>query len=80
MFSKVKRAWTTRLDETAKEREICLAKCREVWKNKTAEARGKQKEYQRVCRQQTKAAKRESTEETWFPQCHNMQFVTSNFK
>ena len=50
-----------RLDETAAEREIRLAKRREAWKNKTAEAKGKEKEYQRVCRQQRKAA--ESSEE-----------------
>ena len=45
-----------RLDETAAEREIRLAKRREAWKNKIAEAKGKQKEYQRACRQQRKAA------------------------
>ena len=50
-----------RLDETAEEREINLAKRREAWKNKTAEVKGKQKEYQRVYRQQKKAA--ESSEE-----------------
>ena len=36
-----------RLEETAVERENCLAKRREVWRKKTTEAKGKQKEYQR---------------------------------
>ena len=53
-----------RLDETAAEREIRLAKRREAWKNKTAEAKGKQKEYQRVCRQQRKAAESSEEKET----------------
>ena len=34
-----------RHEETAEERETRLAKCREAWKKKTAEAKGKQKEY-----------------------------------
>ena len=32
--------------KTPRERENCLAKCREAWKKKTAEVKGKQKEYQ----------------------------------
>ena len=52
------------VDETAAEREIRLAKRREAWKNKTAEAKGKQKEYQRVCRQQRKAAESSEKKET----------------
>ena len=51
-----------RLEETAEERENRLAKCREAWRKKTAEAKGKQKEYQRVDRQQKKAAEPEGTE------------------
>ena len=53
-----------RLDETAAEGEIRLAKRREAWKNKTAEAKGKQREYQRVCRQQRKAAESSEEKET----------------
>ena len=49
------------LDETAEERETRLGKRREAWKKKTAEAKGKQREYKRVYRQQKEAA--ESAEE-----------------
>ena len=41
-----------------------MAKRGEAWKNKTAEAKGKQKEYQRVCRQQRKAAESSEEKET----------------
>ena len=49
------------LEETAEERETRLGKRREAWKKKTAEAKGKQREYKRVYRQQKEAA--ESAEE-----------------
>ena len=49
------------LEETAEERENRLAKRREAWKKRTAEVKGKQKEFQRAYRQQKEAA--ESTEE-----------------
>ena len=52
------------LEETVEEEESRLAKRRETWKEKTAEANGKQKEYQRVYGQQKIAAELESTEET----------------
>ena len=52
------------LEETVEERETRLAKRREEWKKKTAEVKGKQKEYQRVYRQQQKAAEPESTMKT----------------
>ena len=64
LASRNERGRQRRLDETAAEREICLAKPREAWKNKTAEAKGKQKEYQRVCRQQRKAAESSEEKET----------------
>ena len=55
------------LEETAEERENRLAKRTdaekaEAWKKRTAEVKGKQKEFQRAYRQQKEAA--ESTEET----------------
>jgi hypothetical protein len=43
------------LEETAEERETRLGKCREAWKKKTAGAKGKQREYNRVYRQQQEA-------------------------
>ena len=49
------------LEKTAEERENRLAKRREAWKKRTAEVKGKQKEFQRAYRQQKEAA--ESTEE-----------------
>jgi hypothetical protein len=49
------------LEETAEERETRLGKRREAWKQKTAEAKDKQREYNRVYRQQKEAA--ESAEE-----------------
>ena len=49
------------LKETAEERENRLGKCREAWKKKTAEAKGKQREYKRVYKQQKQAG--ESAEE-----------------
>ena len=58
------RAQRQRLEETVEERETRLAKHREAWRKKTAEAKGKQKEYQKVSRQQKKAAEPEGTEVT----------------
>ena len=47
--------------ETAEERETRLGKRREAWEKKTAEAKGKQRQNNRIYRQQKEAA--ESTEE-----------------
>ena len=43
------------LEETAEERETRLENRREAWKRRTAEAKGKQKEYNRMYRQQKEA-------------------------
>ena len=69
LASRNERGRQLRLDETAAEREIRLAKRREAWKNKTAEAKGKQKEYQRVCRQQRKDAESSEEKETRLQNC-----------
>ena len=45
------------LREAAEEREDRLEKGRKAWKKRTAEAKGKQKEYNRSYRQQKEASK-----------------------
>ncbi len=44
------------LEETAEERDSRLKKRRETWKKRTAEQKGKQKEYNRLYRQQKRAS------------------------
>ena len=55
-----------------------MAKRREAWRKKTAEAKGKQKEYQRVDRQQKKAAEPEGTEATAAELVNHLDKVKKN--